>query len=176
VTGHTDKATLTRVTYHPPAYPIPAPAKRSRLPLILGIVATFLVLCCGGSAIAAVVSSGKPKPSAPAARATAGIVSGATRSPTPEAAPTSAQPVPSEPPALTTTPPVAPAPIPTTHKPAPRPTTKKPAPRPTTPSYQHGVHPGAFCSPRGAYGYTSTGLLMQCKPSATDSRNRWRAA
>jgi hypothetical protein len=39
-----------------------------------------------------------------------------------------------------------------------------------------GVHPGAFCSPGGAYGYTVAGTRMQCKTSATDSRNRWRAA
>jgi len=41
---------------------------------------------------------------------------------------------------------------------------------------QQGVTPGAFCSPRGAFGVTSTGKLMLCGPSATDSKNRWRAA
>jgi hypothetical protein len=38
------------------------------------------------------------------------------------------------------------------------------------------VGPPKFCSPRGALGYTSTGKLMQCKPSATDTRNRWHEA
>jgi hypothetical protein len=36
------------------------------------------------------------------------------------------------------------------------------------------VHPGAFCAPGGAIGYTTTGLKMQCTTTATDSRNRWR--
>jgi hypothetical protein len=39
-----------------------------------------------------------------------------------------------------------------------------------------GVHPGAFCSPEGALGLTNKGTLMRCKPSATDSRDRWRKA
>jgi hypothetical protein len=179
VTRRTCATTLTVVSSHPgwpPANAIPAPAKRSRLPLILGIVGTFLLLCCGGTAIAAVVSSGKPKPARPAATATAGLVSAGGRTSGPSARPSpsssSVEPVP----AVTTTQPVAPIPTGTTHKPVPRPTTKKPAPGPTTPSYRHGVHPGAFCAPRGAFGYTTTGLLMQCKPSATDTRNRWRAA
>jgi hypothetical protein len=36
------------------------------------------------------------------------------------------------------------------------------------------VHPGAFCAPAAAKGVTTTGLLMLCKTSAADSRNRWR--
>jgi hypothetical protein len=64
---------------------------------------------------------------------------------------------------------------------APATTTKaapKPAPKPSTSSSSvvAGVHPGAFCSPRGAYGRTTAGTLMQCKPSDTDTRNRWRRA
>ncbi len=42
-------------------------------------------------------------------------------------------------------------------------------------TYIRGVTPGAFCSQHGAYGVTSTGQLMQCKTSATDTRYRWRA-
>jgi putative cell wall-binding protein len=38
------------------------------------------------------------------------------------------------------------------------------------------VTPGAFCSPAGATGVSATGLAMVCKTSATDTRNRWRAA
>jgi hypothetical protein len=38
------------------------------------------------------------------------------------------------------------------------------------------VHPGAFCSPEGAYGYTSAGTRMRCTYKAGDSRARWRAA
>lgn len=48
----------------------------------------------------------------------------------------------------------------------------------TTPSPSstliQGVTPGAFCSPAGAQGISSTGKLYTCKTSATDSRNRWR--
>lgn len=40
----------------------------------------------------------------------------------------------------------------------------------------HGVHPGAFCSQHDSYGLTTSGTLMQCKTSATDSRYRWRKA
>ncbi|MEU4426078.1 hypothetical protein AB0F81_36115 [Actinoplanes sp. NPDC024001] len=39
-----------------------------------------------------------------------------------------------------------------------------------------GVHPGAFCSPVGARGYTSAGTLMKCSYKAGDSRARWRRA
>ncbi|MFG3603615.1 hypothetical protein [Micromonospora chersina] len=48
--------------------------------------------------------------------------------------------------------------------------------KPTTEPIRTGVHAGAFCSPAGALGRTSTGKLMRCKTSATDSRLRWRAA
>jgi hypothetical protein len=41
---------------------------------------------------------------------------------------------------------------------------------------QQNVHPGAFCADHWAYGRTSTGRLMQCTTTATDSRFRWRAA
>jgi hypothetical protein len=60
----------------------------------------------------------------------------------------------------------APAPRKATHKPTPHKTTHKPA-------QATGVHPGAFCSPPGAYGRTVKGTLMQCKGPG---RPRWRAA
>ena len=67
--------------------------------------------------------------------------------------------------------PAAPAPA------APAPAPAAPAPvAPAAPAVQEGVHPGAFCKPAGALGHTSNGLLMQCKTSATDTRNHWRAA
>ncbi|WP_306897052.1 PASTA domain-containing protein [Arthrobacter sp. B1I2] len=37
-----------------------------------------------------------------------------------------------------------------------------------------GATPGAFCSPTGAVGLSSKGVTYTCKPSATDSRSRWR--
>jgi hypothetical protein len=36
------------------------------------------------------------------------------------------------------------------------------------------VSPGAFCSPAGATGKSSSGVLYTCKTSPTDTRNRWR--
>jgi hypothetical protein len=39
---------------------------------------------------------------------------------------------------------------------------------------RYTVSPGAFCSERGWYGKTNTGVTMRCKTSSTDSRYRWR--
>ncbi|BEL04407.1 hypothetical protein Q0Z83_025980 [Actinoplanes sichuanensis] len=39
-----------------------------------------------------------------------------------------------------------------------------------------GVHPGAFCTPEGARGYTSAGTLMKCSYKSGDNRARWRRA
>jgi hypothetical protein len=36
------------------------------------------------------------------------------------------------------------------------------------------VTPGAFCSPTGAIGKSSSGVTYTCKSSPTDTRNRWR--
>jgi hypothetical protein len=36
------------------------------------------------------------------------------------------------------------------------------------------VTPGAFCSPSGAIGKSSSGVIYTCKTSPTDTRNRWR--
>lgn len=38
------------------------------------------------------------------------------------------------------------------------------------------VQPGVFCPSPGARGASSSGVLMVCKPSDTDTRTRWRAA
>jgi hypothetical protein len=54
-----------------------------------------------------------------------------------------------------------------------------PAPTPSTPTagtVDYVVHPGAYCSEHGSYGYTSAGTRMQCTTTATDSRYRWRSA
>ena len=48
-----------------------------------------------------------------------------------------------------------------------------PTPTPTT-SQLPTVSAGAFCSPAGATGRSSTGVLYTCKTSPTDTRNRWR--
>lgn len=63
----------------------------------------------------------------------------------------------------------------TNQQPTPLQVTQQPNPKPTQ-QIRTGVHPGASCDTRGENGYTSSGTLMQCKPSTTDSRNRWRAA
>jgi hypothetical protein len=53
--------------------------------------------------------------------------------------------------------------------------TSKPAP--TSPGTVSGaVHPGAYCSQHGSYGYTSAGTRMRCTTTSTDSRFRWRSA
>jgi len=39
---------------------------------------------------------------------------------------------------------------------------------------KYRVSPGAFCSERGWYGKTRTGLVMRCKTTSSDSRYRWR--
>lgn len=52
------------------------------------------------------------------------------------------------------------------------------APKPPTGTYvKDPVTAGAFCAAtvRGHYGYTSKGVLMQCKTIPGDSRLRWRA-
>ena len=50
-----------------------------------------------------------------------------------------------------------------------------PTPTPTATSNQAPtVSPGAFCSPAGAIGKNSSGVIYTCKTSATDTRNRWR--
>lgn len=43
-----------------------------------------------------------------------------------------------------------------------------------TPSSQTVVHSGAYCAPAGATGVTDEGTPMTCKPSATDTHDRWR--
>ena len=68
----------------------------------------------------------------------------------------------------------APAPKPTP-KPSPKPS-PSPSPKPAAPSPIQGVHPGSFCSPEGALGYTNQGTLMRCTFKAGDTRARWRAA
>jgi hypothetical protein len=54
-----------------------------------------------------------------------------------------------------------------------------PAPTPSSPTagtVDYVVHPGAYCSEHGSYGYTSAGTRMRCTTTATDSRFRWRSA
>jgi len=47
------------------------------------------------------------------------------------------------------------------------------APAPA-PAPAGGVTPGAFCSPAGSVGLSDKGVSYTCKPSAADSRSRWR--
>ncbi|WP_328344624.1 hypothetical protein [Micromonospora sp. NBC_00421] len=146
-------------------------------------LASLFVLCCCGGGIVGAVSDTDPKPkpaAAPAISATveARKLGGALDTASPTAAPSpsavtttsaAAKPTPSRTPAArkTTNPPRTTAP-----KPKPNPTPVKT----TAPSVQKGVHPGAFCSPRGALGRTVKGTLMRCGPKGSDTRNRWRAA
>ncbi|MFJ8691249.1 hypothetical protein [Micromonospora wenchangensis] len=141
-------------------------------------VAGLLGLCCCGSGIVGAFSDDSKPASAPTATASVearklgGVLASVSPTPdrpSPTTVTTSAAPKPTRTPTArkTTSPPRI-----STPKPKPKPTPVKT----TAPSMQKGVHPGAFCKPRGALGRTSTGKLMRCGPSATDSRNRWRAA
>ena len=49
-----------------------------------------------------------------------------------------------------------------------------PAPTPTQTAETLVITPGAFCSPAGATGKSSSGVTYTCKSSSTDTRNRWR--
>jgi len=46
--------------------------------------------------------------------------------------------------------------------------------QPTSAQTATYVTPGAFCSPYGATGQSSSGVTYTCKPSDTEARNRWR--
>jgi hypothetical protein len=168
----------------PPPVPPPPPKRPLRLGrLIALLVLGVVVLCVGGTAaIGAIVGSPDPKPKAaadsqrgilnPVATTAAADDPGPAVVPAVEPTPTKAAPAVA--PATTK---AHPRPTPSTHKPSTKPKPKpKPKPSATTKPPVKGVHPGAFCSPKGAFGLTTTGKLMQCKPSATDTRNRWRAA
>jgi hypothetical protein len=53
--------------------------------------------------------------------------------------------------------------------------TSSPAPSPTPTATQEAtISPGAFCSPAGATGKSSSGVTYTCKTLSTDTRNRWR--
>jgi resuscitation-promoting factor RpfB len=49
------------------------------------------------------------------------------------------------------------------------------SPSPTKRSAPRTVHPGAFCSTKGATGVTTRGTPMICKTTPQDGRARWRA-
>jgi hypothetical protein len=55
---------------------------------------------------------------------------------------------------------------------SPTPTPASPVPSPS--ALGPIVSPGAFCSPTGAIGKSTSGVTYTCKTSSTDSRNRWR--
>jgi hypothetical protein len=63
----------------------------------------------------------------------------------------------------------------TTTRPATSTTTAAPTTTTTKATSGGYVTAGAFCSPAGAEGHTSTGKYMVCKTTPTDDRNRWRA-
>lgn len=73
------------------------------------------------------------------------------------------------------------APRPTaTHHHRKRPTPTRARTRTAAP-VQHGVHPGAFCTPHGGIGYTDKGTRMRCTTKSGDVGPngpywRWRAA
>lgn len=144
--------------------------------LIIGIpTAALAALCCGGPMVLAAfrgtqavsVASPNASTAAPIQLPSSAPVT-ATDPPTAEPSPTASD--------TATSPALTPPPVATT-RPAAKPTTHQPTPPHTTgPKYVYGVHPGAFCAPYGAWGFTADNTLMRCEPSATDTRNRWRKA
>lgn len=136
--------------------------------------------------LAAVATTPTTAPTTPAAEPTPSPSStspsaATTTEATPPAATTTVAPRPPEPPAPSSTSipakPATPKPVPPVAPPAAPPAVPAaPAPSPSSAFEQSGVHPGAFCSPHLSFGHTNDGTLMQCKPSATDARFRWRAA
>jgi hypothetical protein len=148
---------------NPPAPPVQL--KRSNAKAILLGLGIPALLCCGiGTVFAAVNASNNTAPTPAPVHATTPRLTATPATSAPDnSAPVSAVPLPTP---TRTTEVVPPAPPP----PPPAPKTT------TTPPPQTGVHPGAFCSPHYAFGYTSGGVLMQCKPSTTDTAFRWRAA
>ena len=164
----------------PPTGPVKAAGpKGPKKPATRGqkIAAGFLglaLLCCCGSGIAAFTDSGNDKPAAKASPTAAQALAQPAVSASPSLTPTASKPTPTPKPTPKAT---SPKPTGTSPKPTPKRTTSAPrTTKPTTESIRTGVHPGAFCTPAGALGRTSTGKLMRCKTSATDSRLRWRAA
>jgi hypothetical protein len=84
-----------------------------------------------------------------------GLVTSTTPTPTPT-------PTVSATPTVTPTPTVSAAPVTT------------PTQTPVATSSSLIVSPGAFCSPAGATGKSTSGVSYTCKTSPTDTRNRWR--
>jgi hypothetical protein len=52
--------------------------------------------------------------------------------------------------------------------------TPTPTPTPTYVQNEAVISAGAFCSPAGAIGKSTSGVSYTCKTSPTDTRNRWR--
>lgn len=139
----------------------------SRRRLTAAVIILLTLVGCGSTA--------KPdaQPLGPAGSASASPSPSPSSSPSPSPSPSAS--------AVVT---AAPASVPATAAPAPKttaatkPTTKPAAPKTTAPAGGGGniVHAGAFCSPEGATGHTSTGKLMRCTRKAGEDRARWRAA
>ena len=96
-------------------------------------------------------------------------------SPTPTPTPTMSA-TPTTAPTVTPTPVITPSITPT---PTPTPTVSNspvttPTPTPVATTSSLIVTPGAFCSPAGATGKSTSGVSYTCRTSPTDTRNRWR--
>ena len=103
-----------------------------------------------------------------------GIGISSTPTPTPTVSPLAATPTVTPTPVVTQTPVITPSATPT-----PTPTVSTapvitPTPAPISTSNSLIVTPGAFCSPAGAIGKSTSGVSYTCKTSPTDTRNRWR--
>ncbi|MEU0560008.1 hypothetical protein [Dactylosporangium sp. NPDC006015] len=140
----------------------------SRRRLTAAVIVLLALAGCGSTAkpgTQSVAAAGSASPSV-----SASVSDSPSPSPSPSASPSAS---------VAASVPATGVPAPKTTTGAAKPTTTKPAPPKTTAPAGGGnnnVHPGAFCSPEGAIGHTSTGTLMRCTRKPGEDRARWRAA
>lgn len=145
--------------------------KQSQVIIALSAILALVIMCC----ICGFVSIGNSNSTkaSPMMRRlpTVEVRYGEFVIPTPIPTPT-LTPIPTPTPIPEPTVTVVPVPVQTS---APAPIILPPPPEEDPEPVDEGtVHAGAFCAHPGATGHTSTGKLLVCKRSATDSRDRWR--
>jgi hypothetical protein len=140
--------------------------QRALRPYLTGLLLTgLLVTGCGTTS----TPEGAATDTDSAALATPPTSSATATSPTPSVTAVT-PPAPKKIPRHKSAPKPAPPKRPATHRPVHHPTAHRTTQDPPTAG---NVHPGAFCTPAGAYGHTSSGTLMQCKGPG---QPRWRRA
>ncbi|WP_344501480.1 hypothetical protein [Dactylosporangium maewongense] len=142
----------------------------SRRRLTVAVIVLLALAGCGSTAKPGTQSVAAAGSASPSVSASVSDSPSPSPSPSPSASPSAS---------VAASVPATGVPAPKTTTGAAKPTTTKPAPPKTTAPAGGGnnnVHPGAFCSPEGAIGHTSTGTLMRCTRKPGEDRARWRAA